>query len=138
MHGHLTVLAHPVTEHRLQCSGTRHFSMQAAAALQHVGSSQTRERTHFLPWQAESLPLSHQRSLCICFLYLYPFSLLLDSAGQARVKPNPLPAGSSTFLVYLFSYSPRQLFYILFSPLTSHLSSFLKPKNAIKKKKEFV
>ena len=58
-------------------------------------------------------------------------SLLLDSAGQAQVKPNPPSAGSSTSLVYLFSYSPRQLFYIFFSPLISNLASFLKPKNAI-------
>ena len=113
----------------LQSTGSRafrrqslqHVSFVAVVALQQVGSSQTREWTHFLHWQADSSPLSHQGSPLHLLSVPLLFCLLLDSAGQARVKPNPPPAGSSTSLVYLFSYSPRQLFYIFFSPLTSNL-----------------
>ena len=65
----------------LQLPGSRAHAQElwrlGLVAPLHVGSSQIRDGTYLLHWQANFLPLSHQENPDICFLtYVFPSSFI--------------------------------------------------------------
>ena len=106
---------------RAQALVFRHQSFQygsvlAVVALQHVGSSQTRERAHFLHWQADSLPLSHQGSPLhlLSIPWLFPFCWI----QLAKLRWNPT-LHLLAVLLPLYTYFPilQDNYFISFSLL---------------------
>ena len=67
LHGPLTAVASPVSEHRIQAHGLRSCGSWALVALQHVESSQTRNQTLSLALAGRFSPTAPPREALMRF-----------------------------------------------------------------------